>query len=139
MRPVTALAALFAVSLTAFDAAAQSATQFDLVCSGTRQMGLDAQPVPLDYRLRVDLEARRWCWNDCDRTMQIVDVAPDRLVLQTESIDTPRKRSTSDNTVSRTTGEHRSIWIETRPIPTYVETKGQCDPAAFSGFPAARF
>lgn len=139
MHPATAFAALIAVSLTAFDAAAQSATRFDLVCSGTRQMDLDGAPAPLDYRLRVDLEARRWCWNDCERTMPIVDVAPDRIVFQSESIDTARKRSTSENSVSRTTGEHRSIWIETRPIPTYVETKGQCDPAAFSGFPAARF
>lgn len=139
MRPITALGALAALSLTAVDAAAQTATQFDLVCSGTRQTTLDGPAAPLDYRLRVDLDAGRWCWDACERTFQIADVAPDRLVLQSERVDTPRKRSTTDNTVSRTTGEHRSIWIETRPMPTYFETKGQCDPAAFSGFPATRF
>lgn len=139
MRPIAFTAGLAALALTAVEAAAQSATQFDLVCSGTRQLTLDGPAEPHDYRLRIDLEAGRWCWDECARTMPIVEVAPDRLTLLSEVVDTPRKRSTTENTVSRVTGEHRALWIESRPIPTFVETKGQCDPAAFSGFPAARF
>lgn len=139
MRPITLAGALAALVLTAADAAAQTATQFDLVCSGTRQVGVDAAPVPHDYRIRVDLEARRWCWDSCERTYEIAEVAPDRIVFERSTTDTPRKRSMSENSVSRQTGDHRLIWIESRPLPTYMETKGTCDPAAFSSFPAARF
>lgn len=132
-----ALALVFAGAATA--SAAQTATRFDLVCSGTRQTGLDADPVPHDYRIRVDLEASRWCWDSCERTYEIVEVAPDRIVFQRSNEDTPRKRSTSENSVSRQTGEHHLLWIESRPAAIFIETKGQCRPAAFTPFPQTMF
>lgn len=139
MRPIALIAGSAALALAAFDAVAQTATQFDLVCSGTRQSSINGPVEPHEYRLRIDLEAERWCWNECPRTMPIVEIAPDQLTLLSERVDTDRTRSTHENTVSRVTGEHRAIWIESRPFPTFVETKGQCEAADFSGFPAARF
>lgn len=139
MRTIGPIGALLAVSLSAGVATAQTATQFDLACSGTTQLSQDEPPKPAEYRIRIDLGVMRWCWSECEQTMQIADAAPDRIVLMSERTDTPRKRSMSENSVSRTTGEHRLIWIESRPFPTYVETKGKCSPAPFSGFPAALF
>lgn len=139
MRNLRLIWGLSLALLAAGGANAQTATQFDLVCRGTRQTGLEAEPVPIEYRIRVDLVAGRWCWDVCERTYEFADVGPDRIVFSKDEIDTYRKRSSSENSVSRSTGEHRLIWIESRPFPTYVETKGHCDPAEFSGFPAARF
>lgn len=130
---------IWAAALVGSPVAAQSAGQFDLVCSGFRQTGINGPEEPLDYRIRVDLDGGRWCWDKCEKTYEFADVGPDRIVFAEESIDTLRKRSTSRNEVSRQTGDHELIWIETRPFPTYVHTKGHCEPRAFSGFPVARF
>lgn len=136
---VSSLIVGLVLGLTSSPALAQTAQRFDLVCAGTTQRGVDAEPVPDNYRIRVDLEANRWCWGACEMTFPIAEVAPDRLTFVSENVDTPRKRSMSENSVSRVTGEHRQIWIESRPIPTFLETKGQCEPGPFTGFPAARF
>ncbi|MBN8263117.1 MAG: hypothetical protein J0M21_00510 [Xanthomonadales bacterium] len=135
--------ALFGCLALAFAASAgaqaQTATKFDLICSGTRQMGLEAAAVAHEYRIRVDLDAGRWCWDACERTFEIAEAAPDRIVFAKDEVDTPRQRRTLENAVSRLTGEHRLVSIETRPLPRFMETKGQCEPGSFSGFPAARF
>lgn len=136
---LTPIAATSILLLSAGGAFAQTATQFDLNCTGTRQMALDGPVEPHTYSFRVDLAAGRWCWNTCERTFEIVEAAPDRIVFGNENVDTARKRSTSRNEVSRRTGEHEQLWIETRPIPTYIRTAGHCEAAPFSGFPAARF
>lgn len=115
------------------------AQQFDLRCQGTRQWGLDADPTPHSFSISVDLDAGRWCWNDCERTYGVADVGPDRITFVDEEERGLRKESRTEVYVERTTGAFRQIWIEVRPFPTYLEVQATCDPAPFSGFPAARF
>lgn len=131
---------LFAVAAsTVLVPTASAADQFDLVCEGTRSIRAGAPAEPHSYGFRVDLAAKRWCWQTCERVYSIQEVQPDRIVFQDESEDTFRKRSVSTNTVSRVNGEHRLLFIEVRPLPATMETVGQCTPAPFSGFPAAMF
>ncbi len=138
MRPVVMFCGFLAVALSAGAAAAQTATQFDLACSGTRQIGVDA-PVAHDYRIRVDLALSRWCWDTCERTYPLVDAAPEQIVFARDYVDSPEQRRSLENAISRVTGEHRLISIQSYPIARVIETKGQCRPEAFSGFPAAQF
>jgi hypothetical protein len=131
--------AVIALGLAALAGQALAADQFDLKCSGTRQMELNGPTEALSYGFRVDLAAKRWCWDHCERTYAIEDIGPDRIAFADSSTDEPRRRETVINEVSRVTGDHRQTWIQVRPMPTFMETKGHCEVAPFSGFPAALF
>lgn len=119
---------------------AQTSQQFDLACEGRRQVEMDGEWQPHTYGFRVDLTAGRWCWNTtCDRTFEIVEATPDRLVFSRSDRDDRQERSWSDNEVSRQTGRHEQWSAQTYPLVRSYKVEGQCRPTAFSGFPAALF
>lgn len=112
--------------------------QFDLVCSGsTRTDG--GEPRPTERRIRVDLDAGRWCQEECDRTWPIADAAQDVLVFDQEGQGDSAARRVALHRVSRVTGAWYSSVSTRAPIRMLVVTEGTCEPAAFSGFPQPRF
>ena len=120
-------------------AALAQAQQFDLVCSGVKVTELDGPEQPYDYGFRVDVAAGRWCWDTCERTFEIEEVGPDRLVFQLDRENTSRSQRYSRNEVSRIDGLHEQIVIEASPGMQFYNVKGSCSPRPFSGFPAALF
>lgn len=129
----------FLVAATVLLGAQAPRQQFDLVCEGTRQMQLDGPLQPITQRIRVDLSAGQYCFDACERVMHIAQVTASQIVLSERSTETARQRSSARAEINRVTGEYRNYLIESRPIPTFMETRGTCTPQAFSGFPAARF
>lgn len=125
--------------LAATQVHAQAARQFDLQCAGSRLEVVDGAPEPYEYGFRIDLDANRWCWAHCERTFEIQEVAPDKITFFEDSEDTYRKRQNRWNSVSRTTGEHELLTIETRPLVRYYKVQGRCTAQPFSGFPTALF
>lgn len=113
--------------------------QFDLVCTGTRQEQLNGPMASLSQRIRIDLGANQYCYDACDTVLSIAHVTASSIVFVDRQEDTPRRRSSMRAEVNRVTGAYRNLWIEVRPIPTYWDTRTQCERAPFSGFPAARF
>lgn len=121
-------------------AMAQTAQQFDLVCEGRKQDGIDAAWQPYSYGFRVDLDAGLWCWREtCDRTYPVVEATPDRLVFTSRQTDDRRERSWATSEVSRRTGKHEQWSAQTRPIARSYKVEGDCRPAEFGGFPASMF
>lgn len=118
---------------------AVAADQFDLVCEGTRQLGVNEPVKPLKYGLRIDLSKRQWCWDHCEEVYPIQEVREDRIILRDVVQDTLRKRITDRNIINRQTGDHNVILIETRPYQSFLETIGSCEPVAFTGFPKTKF
>lgn len=114
------------------------ATQFDLVCSGSRQVGLSA-PEPIERRIRVDLDAMRWCQFECTRTFPIVEASADTLVLDRAGENDRTAVTRRLTTVSRVTGEWRVATLESGfgAVDSYIS--GNCAPADFTGFPSAKF
>lgn len=139
MRSIRWIGAGALAALLAGAAEGQTPRQFDLRCEGTRQMDLNGPRQPHSFSIRVDLDLNRWCWTACERTYEIADIGPERITFRDESEETVRRRSRVEAYVDRTTGEFRQNWIEVRPIPTYLDVMATCEPAPFSGFPAARF
>lgn len=120
-------------------AGAAQAQSYDLVCTGTVQDEVDGPKAPHEYGFRIDLNAGRWCWDHCDTTFALVEVAPERLVLgRADRIDR-RGRYWLENEVNRQTGRHELVSISTTPPAIYRHIEGQCEPAPFSGFPSPRF
>lgn len=133
------LAALATFLLLAPVANAQEATRFDLRCSGTQQEELNGPRAPRSFVLHVDLGAMQYCFDICDNVMPIERVLADRIVFLDRNEATARRNSMHTSEVSRVTGQYRSLWIESRPIPTYMETQAACEPAPFTSFPSRRF
>lgn len=132
------LAGVIGVAL-AGPSAAQDASQFDLVCEGTEQTELDGPVEPHRYGFRVDLAANRWCWQACEVTFAIQEVAPERLIFKIDQQRTSRRESSFRNEISRTTGVHQMVSIEAAPLQRYHRVTGICRPAPFSGFPTGLF
>jgi hypothetical protein len=100
--------------------AASTPQQFDLICKGSGDV----------THYRVDLAAKKWCWENCASTWPIARVEDERITFKED--DTPSEKVW--NWVSRTTGE----WFQGMRSATLgeVSSHGTCEPAPFSGFPA---
>ena len=118
---------------------AAAADQFDLVCSGTRITKMNGPAEPFKFGFRVDLAAKQWCWDHCEKVFPIVNVFPDRIIFQDKEDDTRSARSMNKAEINRSTGQYESTWIEVYPYPTYWKTEGLCEVSSFSGFPTAKF
>lgn len=121
--------ALTALALTA---------QFDLLCTGAKQVGLST-PEPVERRIRVDLSAMRWCQFDCARAFPIAEASTDTLVLDRAGDNDRTAVTRRLTTVNRVTGEWRVTTLESGfgAVDTYV--RGTCTLAEFTGLPAAKF
>ena len=107
---------------------------FDLVCSGTMRTGpvglalpeQDGEPFTITYR--IDLDARRWCSDDCADTEPLGTIFEGQILLRDQhdadgsSVVTiiPATRRFTDTAIQGNVATLRS---------------GTCVPAPFSGFP----
>lgn len=115
---------------------------FNLVCSGTlttRTMdGTNSEPYSSTYRM--DLDRGIWCESRCEATHQFARILPTQLQLQAKNVDAPYEHSTLSNFIDRETGSQEIIATNRepgRPMMTIIlKWKGQCEKAAFTGFPA---
>lgn len=130
---------VFAAALTTQVAASQPSDRFDLLCEGVVTSDGDPAGAPVVRRIRIDLEAGRWCADDCSRTEAIAEASADALVLDRDGQAPGGPGRYALQTVSRVTGAWRSDVSMRRPVSMWVKVAGSCRPAAFSGFPAAMF
>lgn len=106
-------------------AAPASAEQFDLVCSFGK--------TPIRYR--VDLTRGEACQGQCDRVWKIGAVTTGEIRLMDTPTNYPDELPQT-MTINRQTGvlDH---WIG--GASGAITERASCEPAAFSGFPAAKF
>ncbi len=127
--------------------AAEKADSFDLICKGEqRALSILGEKVEeYTYRYRVDLKAGLWCEGECKYRHPLANVSPTQITLTDKKADTPSERTIDSNFVNRETGAHYVLSSSSNPrdrrATISITWKGQCDPAAFSGFPdfATRF
>lgn len=66
----------------------QAALAFNLACTGTERAGPlglalpDRAATPFETSYRVDLDARLWCSDACDRTEAVGDIVLARILLR---------------------------------------------------------
>lgn len=120
-------------------AAAVSAMAFNLVCSGnytdwasarlrtTTSMNQVTTPFSVTYR--INLDAGRWCWRECDRTYPLASVTEQKIVLQPEHSSMPGLLLHSINRES-------GVLVRSGDDYSFV---GNCAPRKFTGFPQRRF
>lgn len=120
----------------------QAALAFNLICNvsivaddGVRMNAVEVY--------RVDLEARRYCFDECRSTLPIAAVSETEITLQNDPPGSPEGEMVT--VISRESGAYRSRASQplvTRPPPNEaieIITSGQCQPAPFTGFPRRRF
>lgn len=106
---------------------ALAADQFDLVCTAPKT----------EMRYRIDLARGEWCAGECKRVMKIAEVTSGMLTLHREEPQLPERRR-AYTTIDRATGEWRWYYTDASTISAQ-DVNGTCEPAPFSGFPAAKF
>jgi hypothetical protein len=119
-------------AIAAIASPAAAADQFDLVCSGRDRRDIENQ------RYRVDLVRKEYCSGDCQEVRPIAEVTSGMITL-TRHDPSPPDQERSYNQINRTTGEWNWYWSNIRVSLRTQDVKGSCQPAAFSGFPAAKF
>lgn len=122
MRTLIIAAALLATPVAA------ATEQFDLVCTAKGEA----------TRFRVDLSRNEFCFDDCDRVLRIAEVTAGVITFR-KTDPTPPENARSYNRVNRSTGEWEWYSYTPRISRRVQDIKGHCEPAAFSGFPAAKF
>lgn len=133
--------ALAAVECFSGPAAAQIATQFDLICTGTIESGSSAtrtEREAMTDRYRFDLEKMVWCTDDCASTHPIVEANSAEITLVDSR--SPDGATSHKKSVSRTSGVLTGN-IQTRAMGAivFVRTNAHCTRADFSGMPQAQF
>lgn len=124
IAPLTALGANGAM------AAADARAQFDLICVGTRTPGLIDPPVPYRIVYRVDLQAMKYCWDDCDRPLRDIAWADAQWIgFEGNKQESPAPGA-SVAFVNRVTGKYQSYIVGRS-----ASTEAECEPAPFKGFP----
>lgn len=117
--------------------AASAANAFNLVCAGM-MMPLDrsAAPEPINFELRIDLDAKRWCRGDCSETIPIQAVGETVILLEAYELGA----LFISTTVNRESGNYESkseASIGGRPAGNAIFAT--CERAPFTGFPARKF
>lgn len=128
---------LFALVLLCAATPAFAADQFDLACQGTKISKRDGAPAPYTTRVRLDLAAKRWCTDACQRVMSIDDVQPDKIVIKDDSTLNTREESTIEVNYDRTTHAYHRLYIQERPDTIYEKEAATCTEQPFTPFPAA--
>jgi hypothetical protein len=118
---------------------ATASEQFNLNCEGQRRFEDRTEPVTII--IRVDLERRLWCRDECLGMREIESVSPVNLILENE-IDLIVSESRPFSSyptkkylmLSRTEG----IFAEgvLHPFNEIFSGGGRCTVAPFTGFPA---
>lgn len=120
-------------------AALQATLAFNLVCSVNSEATSTNPAFPpytarrdVTVTLRVDLQQRRWCVEECRETMPIVLMTETEIWFHLGPIGT----STGERYVNWESGAYvdNQYWDDR----TFRAT-GRCEPAPFTGFPQRRF
>lgn len=116
-----------------------AAAAFNLVCSGTlSQKSFQTERAePYSYTYRIDLDAKKFCGDECKAISDIAEVQPGFIRLfPNKNIDTPRLREFSNETINRETGRHSALSTSGfgRNI-LIMKWEGKCERSAFTGFP----
>ncbi|MBO9377917.1 hypothetical protein GG804_14175 [Sphingomonas histidinilytica] len=115
-------------AIVAITSPAVAADQFDLVCTSKKT----------SERYRVDLARNEFCFGECEQVMPIAEVTSGMIVLR-KTDPSPPENSTIYNQINRITGEWEWYNYSPRLSITAQDIRGHCEPAEFSGFPAAKF
>ena len=112
---------------------------FNLVCSGTMTTNgtLPSPDRAYSYTYRIDLDAGKWCEEDCKTIYKIAAIQPAQITLDdSETTDPVLGRSKMQNFISRETGKQtitaNSVYFGRASI---VHWNGRCERTEFSGFP----
>ena len=115
-----------------------AADQFDLACHGTRISTRGAPAEPYAFRVRIDLAARKWCTDACERLADISEVKPDRIVLTDDLIYNTSSDFSNAVSVDRTSYDFHQLSSQDRPIYKYLKVDAACTLQPFGGLPAAK-
>lgn len=119
-------------------APAMAADQFDLACQGTKITKHDGPAAPYSFHVRVDLAAKKWCADACERVAAISDIKPDRVVLADDLIyNTSSDFSNSVYFDSRTFDYHQ-LSSQDRPTSSYLKVAATCTQQPFTPLPAPK-
>lgn len=127
------------VLCVASGAEAQTA-KFNLRCEGTMTSSSSftgSETKPYSKLYRVDLDAGKWCENDCPAIFDIASVQPTQITFQDQKDDGPTEQSFLSEFVERTTGEHYIFsGLRLPMLTTSTKYEGHCEREDFDGFPA---
>lgn len=126
------VALMIKLAILAAVAAAAPAQQFDLVCEGGMRFGLTEPYKPYSFRLRVDLDERRYCQDACAAILPIATVHPGAIFFEEEETEERVRGIMRTRLVNRESGEYIRYKRDRNGV---LDVKAQCAPAAFSGFP----
>ena len=108
----------------------QAGMSFNLVCTGTITSRLGTEPTT--ERIRVDLESRRYCFDDCRRVTPIAQVTDGEIVFEQ---DAPGAGTMPiDRRVDRANWQYVS---RVQLAGGEIRTVAQCEVQPFTGFGAA--
>ncbi len=121
------------VLFSAISSSAVAAEQFNLQC--TKQVRGSGVAEANTRTYRIDLEAKRWCMDDCKTALGIQAVTPDRITIdETDAAE----RNQASHYIYRGTGKYFQTY-ENRYLGTFIVTQGVCEPAPFTGLPSTKF
>ena len=116
-----------ALALCLIATPAMAAEQFDLVCTAKKT----------SERYRVDLARGEWCFGECDFVQKVASVTSGLIVLS-EHRPAFDGDKIAANRINRVSGEWEWYNFDTK-LMVSMDHKGKCEPAPFSGMPAAKF
>jgi hypothetical protein len=124
-------------------ALAQGETKFDLTCVGEvrRHPGTEVGSyVPWTGRLKIDLETKTFCQDDCSKVEQIYSITPEKIVLLRKADGEVFDFSEIQRSNGFYLRTHSITKIENGTINDQAEDyRATCSPAPFSGFPKTLF
>jgi len=130
------LFALWAAALCA-SAPAFAADQFNLACQGTRITASGGPAEPYSFAARVDLAAKKWCMDKCEKAEPIKDVTPDKIVFADDGTYNTRMEVSVETTLDRKANAFRHFMMQVRPDEAYLKIEAKCTEAPFTALPAA--
>lgn len=109
--------------------------QFDLICTGEWRFSASEPYERHDFRLRVDLEAGRYCESECKVTRPIAEVQPNVIIFTAQTDQEKIAGKIVSHSIDRSTGQFTYFTAYRNSFRDFIDQKAICTPAAFSGFP----
>lgn len=115
-------------------AIAAAAAAFNLTCTGTvKHLGVAPEEKPFSRTIVLDLDARKWCEDDCKSVYDIQDIQSTSIMLVEDAKVTPGVgRYSQRKFVNRETGTYSATLDGYGSLSIYT---GKCEKADFTGFP----
>lgn len=115
--------------------ALQAAAAFNLLCTGATLENQQPTGEPMEVVLRVDLNAMRFCFDDCGSTIAIARLTDTEILFQ----DEPMEQWPGARILRRVNRESGEYFAQIGTSAISVGSHGRCNPAPFTGFPQRRF